>query len=143
MLRSARQLQIENRAFVACPLDLGTIRRLLEASERKKADALREANSADTRVEAFYDACFNIALAVLNASRWKAVSIEGHHAFTLEAACEAIGATEATFDRADAVRELRNQKYAGVERSNKDVQVARAMFEEIQGLAEHWFRQHL
>jgi hypothetical protein len=50
---------------------------------------------AYTRVEANYDACFNLALAVLNAEGWKARAVPGHHEFTLEAACSAVGGSRA------------------------------------------------
>ena len=42
-------------------------------------------------------------------------------AFVLEAACAAAGASDATFDRLDAIRDIRNQKYTGVSRPRRDL----------------------
>lgn len=139
MLRSARQLSLDEQAFQPCPQDRATIAALLAAAARKREDALREANSLDTRVEANYDACFNIALAVLNAHGWKARPLPAHHRYTLEAACEAIGAGEALFDRVDAIRDVRNQKYTGISRSRKDYEFSLRVLDEFAHAAGAWF----
>jgi hypothetical protein len=121
---------------------MGMIQRLIEAAERKKADGGRAQNSCDTRTEAFYDAGMCMALALLNASRWKAKSRDGHHAFALEAACSLVGASTGLFERMDAIRELRNQKYMGFRRSEKDVASAKSSLEEFEGLAKDWMAKH-
>jgi len=112
---------------------------LLAAASRKRDDALLEANSMDTRVEATYDACFNIALAVLNAHGWKARPVPAHHRFTLEAACEALGAGERLFDRVDAIRDVRDQKYTGISRSRKDCEFSLKVLDEFAQAASAWF----
>jgi hypothetical protein len=72
---------------------------------------------------------FFVALAVLNAQGWRSRSVDGHHAYVLEAACAAAGASVATFDRLDAIRQVRNQKYAGIERTESDFRDAKAALE--------------
>ncbi len=119
MLRSASQLQSEERAFHPCGHDKIAIRGWITAAQEKALDAKNASVSLGTRFEASYDAAFNVALAVINASVWRPRSIQGHHAFSLEAACEAVGAGQRIFDQLDAIRELRNQKYDGVARRNQ------------------------
>ena len=141
MLSSAEQLSREG-AFVRAAADKVTVRGLIEAAERKRKDAEIEQNSWDTRVEANYDACFNVALAVVHASGWKPKSEAGHHQNTLEAACAAFGAGEGLFNRADAIRILRNQKYAGIGRTQQDYDASRNAMNEFLGLAVEWLRTH-
>lgn len=142
MLRSAKQLQIQASAFVPCPRDKTAIRAWLEAATDKAADSDNPSASVGTRFEAAYDATFFVALAVLNASGWKHRAIEGHHAFVLEAACEAVGSGVSLADRLDAVREVRNQKYAGMGRTAGDLRDAKAAFETFSTLAIAWLQTH-
>ena len=142
MLRSAHQLSLGEQAFKPCPRDRATVAALLAAASRKREDALLEANSLDTRVEASYDACFNIAPAVLNAHGWKARPVPAHHRYTLEAACQAIGASEGLFDRVDAIRDVRNQKYTGVSRSRKDYEFSLKVLDEFAQAAGQWLARH-
>ena len=58
----------------------------------------------------------------------------------LEAACAAAGANVATFDRLDAIRDVRNQKYAGIERTATDLQAAQGVLTEFSGIAVDWLR---
>lgn len=138
MLRSAQHLSTEEGAFHPCPRDKITVRGLIEAAQRKSNDAVLDKNSLDTRVEANYDACFNLALAVLNAHGWKPKAIAEHHEFTLEAACSIVGATQSLFDRVDAIRQVRNLKYTGVSRTQRDVDYARQVLTEFSSLAIEW-----
>jgi len=140
MLRTARQLQTEASAFVPCPRDKVAVRSWIGAAEAKSGDAANESVSLGTRFEAAYDAAFFVALAVLNADGWKSRSVDGHHAFVLEAACAAVGARVATFDRLDAVREVRNQKYADIERTAADLRDARASLDEFANIAAQWLQ---
>ena len=142
MLRSASRLSVDEKAFVPCPVDRVAIRNWLLAAQRKTQDGLIEQNSFDTRMEANYDACFNLALVVVNAQGWKPKSSEGHHMYTLEAACHAIDASTAVFDRVDAIRELRNLKYGGVARSQRDVDVSARVLEEFSTLVLEWMKAH-
>lgn len=140
MLRSARQLSTDERAFHPCPRDKATVRAYIEAAERKMHDALIEANSFDTRVEANYDACFNLALAVLNAEGWRARAVQGHHEFILEAACSAMGASDALFSRVDATRQVRNRKYTGISRTQQDFEYSQKVLQEFATLAAAWMQ---
>lgn len=140
MLRTAKQLQAEASAFAPCPQDKTAVRSWIEAAQAKANDADIETVSLGTRFEAAYDAAFFVALAVLNAQGWKSRSVEGHHAYVLEAACAAAGTTVATFDRLDAIREVRNQKYAGIERTAADLRDARAALEDFSSIAVQWLQ---
>ena len=117
MLRSAKQLQAEEAAFHPGPQDKLAVRRWITSAQEKLRDA-----------------------AVINASGWRPRSVQGHHAFALEAACEAIGADRKTFDKLDAIRELRNQKYDGIPRTDADLQEAKAAFQNFSDLAVAWLQ---
>lgn len=118
------------------------MRAWIEAAQAKALDAGNKTVSVGTRFEAAYDAAFFVALAVLNAQGWKSRSVEGHHGFVLEAACQAVGTGDATFDRLDAVRDIRNQKYAGIARTLDDVRDARAAFTAFSQIAVDWLQTH-
>ena len=113
---------------------------LIASASRKKGDAELTANSWDTRVEANYDTCLNLALAVVNALGYKAKSDSGHHAAVLEATCSAIGASEALFDRVDAIRVIRNLKYTGMERTGADYTQSKMACEEFTQLVAAWLQ---
>jgi hypothetical protein len=138
MLRTAKQLQAEASAFAPCPQDKTAVRSWIAAAQAKTKDANNATVSLGTRFEAAYDAAFFVALAVLNAQGWKSRSVEGHHGYVLEAACAAAGASIATFDRLDAIREVRNQKYAGIERTEADLRDAKAALEDFSNIAVQW-----
>lgn len=140
MLRTAKQLQAEASAFAPCPQDKTAVRSWIGAAQAKTDDANNDTVSLGTRFEAAYDAAFFAALAVLNAGGWKSRSVEGHHAYVLEPACAAAGASVATFDRLDAIREVRNQKYAGIERTEADLRDAKAALEDFSNIAVQWLR---
>jgi hypothetical protein len=139
-LRSAKQLQTEASAFATCPKDKTAVRAWLGAAQAKAKDADNKTVSLGTRFEAAYDAAFFVALAVLNAEGWKSRSVDGHHAFVLEAACSAVAASVTTFDRLDAIRDVRNQKYAGIERTEADLRDAKTALSEFSEIAVNWFR---
>lgn len=46
----------------------------------------------------------------------------------------------ATFDRLDAIREVRNQKYAGIERTEADLRDAKAALGDFSNVAVHWLQ---
>lgn len=140
MLRSASQLQSEEKAFAPCPQDRAAIQRWITAAREKSRDASSTAISIGTRFEAQYDAIFNVALVVLNASGWRHRSVQGHHGFVLEAACSAIGTGEAMLNRLDAIRELRNQKYDGIARTEAELVEARKSFENFEAAAGTWLQ---
>lgn len=141
MLQSARELSLSKGAFVSCAQDKVTIKKWIEAADRKVKDGARSANSFDTRMEAYYDAAFNLALVVVNAQGWKTKSGVGHHEHTLEAACSAVGASEGLHARLDAIRLLRNLKYTGAARTQQDVDVARKAHEEFSAFVIDWLQK--
>jgi hypothetical protein len=141
MLRNAQQLQTEESAFERRPQDKKAVHAWLAAAQDKWRDSDNSSVSIGTRFEAAYDAVFFVALAVLNAAGWKARAVDGHHAYALEAACAAVGAGEATFDRLDAIREVRNQKYAGVGRTDADLRDARIALNEFSAIAGAWMSE--
>ena len=118
------------------------MRAWIEAAQAKALDADNKTVSVGTRFEAAYDAAFFVALAMLNAQGWKSRSVEGHHGFVLEAACQAAATGEAIFDRLDAVRDIRNQKYAGIERTLGDLRDAKAAFTGFSHIAVDWIQMH-
>lgn len=138
MLRNARQLQTEVNAFAPCPQDKTAVRSWIAAAQAKAKDAQNDTVSLGTRFEAAYDGAFFIALAVLNAQGWKGRSVDGHHGYVLEAACSAVRVSVGVFDRLDAVRDIRNQKYAGIERTRADLRDAQAVFDEFSAAAVQW-----
>ena len=140
MLRTAKQLQAEASAFAPCPQDKTAVRSWIRSAQAKTKDANNDTVSLGTRFEAAYDAAFFVALAVLNAERWKSRSVEGHHVFVLEAGCAAAGAGVAAFDRLDAMRDVRNQKYAGIERTEADLRDALAALEGFSNIAVQWLQ---
>jgi hypothetical protein len=140
MLRAAKQLRAEASAFAPCPQDKTAVRSWIGAAQAKAKDANNDTVSLGTRFEAAYDAAFFVALAVLNAEGWKSRSVEGHHGYVLEAACAAAGASIATFDQLDAVRDVRNQKYAGIERTEADLRDAKAALEQFSNIAVQWLQ---
>ena len=83
-----------------------------------------KANSASTRLGAAYDAVFNISLAVLCKNGWRCTAADGHHAQALEAACAYAGIGTSVFDEVDAMRDMRNNQYQGLEPTLQDVEYA-------------------
>jgi hypothetical protein len=141
MLRSAQQLHLEAKAFHKCAQDKVTVKNLLQSAQRQTEDGLVSKISFDTRVEANYDACFNIALAIINAEGWKPTSINGHHKFAIEAACSAIGANERLHDNVDAIRDVRNLKYTGASRTQRDLDFSAKVLKEFSELAVTWLKE--
>jgi hypothetical protein len=58
----------------------------------------------------------------------------------LEAGCAAAGAGVATFDRLGAMRAVRNQKYAGIERTEADLRDALAALDGFSNIAVQWLQ---
>jgi hypothetical protein len=88
------------------------------------ADAQRKANSRSTRLGAAYDSLFNLSLAVVCIEGWRCTSADGHHAQGLEAACAYCRIGQSLFDEIDALRDMRNNQYQGVEPSEGDIEYA-------------------
>lgn len=113
-----------SRVFRRTPANTSSIDGWIAISKGKLADAHRKANSRSTRLGAAYDSVFNLALAVLSKAGWRCTSADGHHAQGLEAACSFCGVGQVLFDEVDALRDMRNNQYQGVEPSEQDVEYA-------------------
>lgn len=125
MLRKPEQFEREgSKVFRKAPVNTASIEGWVKIAGGKAADAARKANSASTRVGAAYDSIFNLALAVLCRNGWRCTAADGHHAQALEAACAYAGIGTAAHDEVDAMRDLRNNQYQGVEPTSQDVEYA-------------------
>jgi len=125
VLRKPEQFQQEgSKVFRKAPVNRASIEGWVKISGGKAADAGRKANSASTRLGAAYDAVFNISLAVLCKNGWRCTAADGHHAQALEAACAYAGIGTSVFDEVDAMRDMRNNQYQGLEPTLQDVEYA-------------------
>ena len=110
--------------FRRAPVNVASLEGWVRISGGKAADAARKANSASTRLGAAYDAVFNLSLAVLCKNGWRCTAADGHHAQALEAACAYAGVATSVFDEVDAMRDMRNNQYQGIEPTVQDVAYA-------------------
>ena len=125
MLRKPEQFVAEgSKVFRKAPVNTASIAGWVKIAGGKAADAARKANSASTRLGAAYDAVLNVSLAVLCKNGWRCTAAEGHHAQALEAACAYAGIGTAVHDEIDAMRDMRNNQYQGIEPTMQDVQYA-------------------
>ncbi len=125
MLRKPEQFQQEgSKVFRRAPVNVASLEGWVHISGGKAADAARKANSASTRLGAAYDAVFNLSLAVLCKNGWRCTAADGHHAQALEAACAYAGVATSVFDEVDAMRDMRNNQYQGIEPTAQDVAYA-------------------
>lgn len=132
MLRKAEDFYNEgSKVFHRAPVNRTSIQGWIGISKGKIADAQRQENSTTTRLGAAYDAILNLSLAILSSRGWRAGGAEGHHVQTLEAACAYAGVTQAVFDQLDAIRDLRNNQYQGIEPSETDVKLALSVLERL------------
>jgi hypothetical protein len=113
----------------------------LRIAERLMRDSRNAKNSNETRLTAAYDSILNFALVVVSARGYRVTSADGHHAQTLEAACACIGAGTGLLDRIDAVRIVRNEKYAGIEVKDADVAAAAKALSEFTALCADWLKR--
>lgn len=125
MLRKPEQFVREgSKVFRKAPVNTVSIEGWVKIASGKAGDAARKANSGSTRVGAAYDTVFNLSLAVLSKHGWRCTSADGHHAQALEAACAYAGIGQSVFDEVDAMRDLRNNQYQGIEPTLQDVEYA-------------------
>jgi hypothetical protein len=125
MLRKPEQFVSEgSKVFRKAPVNKASIEGWVKISGGKAADAGRKANSASTRLGAAYDTVFNLSLAVLCKHGWRCTAADGHHAQALEAACAYVGIGSSVYDEVDAMRDMRNNQYQGIEPSPQDVEYA-------------------
>jgi hypothetical protein len=125
VLRRPEQFVREgSKVFRKAPVNTLSIAGWVKIAGGKAADAARKANSASTRLGAAYDAVFNLTLAVLCKHGWRCTSADGHHVQALEAACAYSGIGQSVFDAVDAMRDMRNNQYQGIEPTLQDVEYA-------------------
>lgn len=124
----------QSKVFEKAPINAQLIAGWTAASRQKLEDlakATASKQSAATRVDIAYDAAFNLALAVLCKAGWRSKAADGHHAQGLEAACAIAGVGTGDFDRLDALRDLRNDKYRAKPPSDKDAAQAEQVLERV------------
>jgi len=125
MLRKPEDFQREgSKVFRKAPVNTASIEGWISIAKGKAEDAQRTVNSSSTRLGAAYDSVFNLSLAVLCKKGWRCTSADGHHAQALEAACSFAGLKSSVFDEVDAIRDMRNNQYQGLEPSLQDVDYA-------------------
>ena len=110
----------------------------LRISERFMKDAVNTVISPDLRLIAAYQAMLNFAFVVVSAQGYRVTAADGHHVQTLEAACALIGASTGLSDRIDAIRDVRNDNYAGIECTVSDVASALKALNEFTPLCAQW-----
>lgn len=125
MLRRPEDFEREgSKVFRKAPINNASIDGWIAIARGKVADAQRLENSTSTRLGAAYDAIFNLCLAVLCRRGWRCTAADGHHVQGLESACAIVGINSSSFDEVDALRDLRNNQYQGIEPSKQDVDYA-------------------
>lgn len=129
--------------FAAVQRDKVMAQKFLAASDRKAADSKIEQLSNDSRVEAAYDALYNLSAAVLACVGFRAICNDSHHILVLEAVCAEIGASNELFQKVDALRKIRNLKYNGATRSYADYKVAASLLDEFSNLVKVWMAANL
>ncbi len=87
----------------------GELKRLLEAIDRRLADAGNEANHPETRLEQAYHAILNCALAGLRATALRPTDRRGHHVAALESLGHTLGTADGRVDYFQTLRDLRNK----------------------------------
>ena len=132
MLRKPEDFYKEgSKVFRKAPVNRESLQGWVKIAAGKVADANRKENSPTTRLGAAYDAVLNLSFAVLASKGWRCTSDHGHHAQALEAAASYANITESVFDRVDAIRDLRNNQYQGIEPSEDDIAAALAAMERM------------
>lgn len=141
-MRTAKDMEAMN-IFAAVPRDKVMAQKFLAAADRKAKDAQIEALSYDSRVEAAYDALYNLASAVLACLGYRSACADSHHQVVLEAVCAEVHAPQELFTRVDALRKIRNMKYNGATRCLNDYKVAAVILEDFSSLVERWLAKNL
>ena len=97
----------------------------LKQASVKLADAKQTVISANTRMDAAWDAVLMACLAVACAEGWRATSDKGHHQVVLEGTAAAIGLSQSRLDELDTLRDWRNRKYrAGFNVETKELELS-------------------
>lgn len=116
----------------------------LKQASVKLADAKQSVISANTRMDAAWDAVLMACLAVACAEGWRATSDKGHHQVVLEGTAAAIGLSQSRLDELDTLRDWRNRKYrAGFSVEPGELDEAIAWVEPFLNEVGRWFQgQH-
>ncbi len=108
----------------------------------KLSDARQTAISANTRMDAAWDAVLMACLAVACAEGWRATSDKGHHEVVLEGTAQAIGLSQSRLDELDTLRDWRNRKYrAGFSVETGELEEALAWVSPFLDDVAAWFRR--
>ncbi len=121
----------------------GEIKRLLEAIDRRLADAGNEANHPETRLEQAYHAILTCALVGLRANGLRPTDRRGHHVVALESLCDTLGTSVDRVDYFQTLRDLRNKDlYTGgihvtISQAEEAIVEAQALRSEL----EYWLSE--
>ncbi len=114
----------------------------LKQASVKLTDAKQPVISANTRMDAAWDAVLMACLAVACAEGWRATSDKGHHQVVLEGAAAAIGLSQSRLDELDTLRDWRNRKYrAGFNVETKELEEAIAWVSPFLDDVAAWFKR--
>jgi tellurite resistance protein len=116
----------------------------LQQASVKLADARQTVISANTRMDAAWDAVLMACLAVACAQGWRATSDKGHHQVVLEGTAATVGLSQSRLDELDTLRDWRNRKYrAGFNVDAEELAEAIAWVEPFLDEVGRWFhREH-
>lgn len=115
----------------------------LKQASVKLADAKQTVISANTRMDAAWDAVLMACLAVACAEGWRATSDKGHHQVVLEGTAAAIGLSQSRLDELDTLRDWRNRKYrAGFQVDAHELVEALVLVESFLKTVADWFAEH-
>lgn len=114
----------------------------LKQASVKLADAKQTVISANTRMDAAWDAVLMACLAVAFAEGWRATSDKGHHQVVLEGTAAAIGLSQSRLDELDTLRDWRNRKYrAGFNVETMELEEAIAWVSPFLDDVAAWFKR--
>ena len=114
----------------------------LKQASVKLADAKQTVISANTRMDAAWDAVLMACLAVACAEGWRATSDKGHHQVVLEGTAAAIGLSQSRLDELDTLRDWRNRKYrAGFNVETMELEEAIAWVSPFLDDVAAWFKR--
>lgn len=143
-MRSLEQLMKANeRMFRKAAPDLRTIENWVAESDDKATNAAKQDQKPGQRVDDAHDAVLLLSLCIVALQGWRIKSEPGHHVVPIEAACSAVGTSQGLCDRLLGTAKLRNDKYDGVRRTEKDGQAAAEAMIAFRDQAEPWLRERM
>lgn len=114
----------------------------LQQASVKLTDAQQTVISANTRMDAAWDAVLMACLAVACAEGWRATSDKGHHQVALEGTAAAMGLLQSRLDELDTLRDWRNRKYrAGFSVEPRELEEAIAWVSPFLDDVGRWFKR--